>query len=106
MKVDCEERPICTGESPEYKDCQCQGAETVTDFGCPASQNVEVFVDPYNCQHLIVCQGGAMVQEAYCEDGMYGNEQTGTCVKDEESVCGGRPICRQKEQSKDCYCAN
>jgi len=105
-KVNCEERPICTGEPPEYKNCQCQGAEKVPDFSCPASQNVEVFIDPYNCQHVIVCQGGAQVQDAYCDDGMYGNEQTGTCVAGDGNVCGGRPICNDKQNTQDCYCYN
>merc|ERR1739838_445086 len=105
-KVNCEERPICTGEPPEYKNCQCQGAEKVPDFSCPSGSGVQVFVDPFNCQHLIICQGGAIVQDAYCDDGMYGNDQTGTCVAGNGSACGGRPICNDRTNSEDCYCAN
>jgi len=102
-KVDCEDRPICTGEPPEYKNCQCQGAETVPDFSCPSS-GLAVFVDPFNCQHIMVCKDGGVIQDAYCEDGMYGNDQTGTCVAGDGSQCGGRPICNDKINSKDCYC--
>ena len=79
-KVDCEDRPICGGEPPEYTNCQCQGAETVTEFSCPNTPNVEFFIDPFNCQHMIVCHGGSQIHDAYCWDGQYFNYQSGTCV--------------------------
>jgi len=108
-KVDCEDRPICKGDggSPDdYHHCQCQGADPAPDDVCKGSGSTpEVFIDPFNCQHLIVCQNGAMSQEAFCNDGTYGNDQTGNCVADDSSVCNGRPICRNKKESKDCYCA-
>ena len=103
-KVDCEDRPICGGNPPEYTNCQCQGAETVTEFSCPNTPNVEFLIDPFNCQHMIVCHGGSQIHDAYCWDGQYFNYQTGTCVLGDGSVCGGRPICQDKENSKDCYC--
>merc|ERR1719450_252111 len=101
-KVDCEERPICTGDPPEYNNCQCQDTETVTDFACPDDPGVEVFVDPYNCQHIIVCQGGYQ-EDYYCEGNQYGDDMTGTC-KDDPTVCRGKPICNDIQNSKDCYC--
>merc|ERR1711872_840062 len=103
-KVDCEDRPICTGDPPEYKNCQCQGAETVDNFQCPNSPNVEVFIDPYNCQHIIVCQAGSQ-DDYYCESNQFGDDQTGTC-KDDPSVCRGKPICNNIQDSTDCYCNN
>jgi len=105
-KVDCEDRPICSEGPPTYKNCQCQGADKVTDFHCPNDSGVQVFIDPFNCQHIIVCQGGNQVQDAFCDDGMYGDEKTGTCVNGDGSICGGRPICRDKKASEDCYCYN
>jgi len=103
-KVDCEDRPICTGDYPEYNNCQCQGAETVDNFQCPNSPNVEVFIDPYNCQHIIVCQAGSQ-DDYYCESNQFGDDQTGTC-KDDPSVCRGKPICNNIQDSTDCYCNN
>ena len=105
-EVDCEERPVCVGEPPEYNKCRCQGEEIVTGFECPLHPSVEVFNDPFNCQHLIICLTGAQLGELFCEDGEYGDEESGSCVPGDGRSCGGRPICGDKENSKDCYCYN
>merc|ERR1719193_116302 len=103
-EVDCKERPVCVGDPPEYNNCRCQGGEVVNDFVCPLHPSVEVFNDPFNCQHLIICLTGAQLGELFCEDGHYADERSGTCIPGDGRGCGGRPICRDKEDSRDCYC--
>ena len=102
-EVECKERPICTGHPPEYNHCQCQGAEIVTEVGCPNNNNVEFITDPFNCQHGLVCQEGSLVQDVFCPDGTF-LQPDFTCEEGDGSVCEGRPICNDKEKSKDCYC--
>jgi len=101
-RVQCENRPICRGDS--YTKCQCQGAKEAEPATCAGTSGVIIVEDPYNCQHFLVCVNGNMMQEVFCAAGQYLPPGGQECVAGDGSVCGGRPVCEDIQATKKCTC--
>jgi len=102
-RVNCEDRPICRGPA-DYTQCQCQGAAVQGPEDCAGSTNTEYRSDPYNCQRVVICRGGAQTDEYICPPGQYWNQDIISCV-DDSSVCKGRPVCQDVDNTfVDCSC--
>jgi len=102
-RVECGSRPICRGA--EHRQCQCQGVPVEEPRTCADTSGVTVLEDPYNCQHFHVCNGGALLTEVFCEEGLYLAHNDQSCKPGDGSVCGGRPVCGDIKASSQCTCS-